>query len=76
MNYFCESLWAIFAKDILTEFRAKQVLPTMVVLGMLIVWVLRIVSEAAMLSTEAMGPAVLWVAFLFYYTHCHIICLP
>jgi len=65
VNYFCESLWAIFAKDILTEFRAKQVLPTMVVLGMLIVWVLRIVSEAAMLSTSVMAPAVLWVAFLF-----------
>ena len=65
MNYFCESLWAIFAKDIVTEFRSKQVLPTMIVLGMLIVWVMRIVSEAASLSTVTMGPAVLWIAFLF-----------
>lgn len=65
MNYFCESLWAIFAKDIVTEFRSKQVLPTMIVLGMLIVWVMRIVSEAASLSTVMMGPAVLWIAFLF-----------
>lgn len=49
----------------MTEFRSKQVLPTMIVLGMLIVWVMRIVSEAASLSTVTMGPAVLWIAFLF-----------
>ncbi len=65
MKYFCESVRAIFTKDIVTEFRAKQVLPTMVVLGMLIVWVLRIVSEAASLEMNIMGPAVLWIAFLF-----------
>ncbi len=65
MNYFCESLWAIFVKDIVTEFRSKQVLPTMVVLGMLIVWVLRIVSQAASPSTAVIGPAALWIAFLF-----------
>jgi heme exporter protein B len=65
LNYFFESLWAIFAKDIVTEFRSKQVLPTMIVLGMLIVWVMRIVSEAASLSTVMMGPAALWIAFLF-----------
>ena len=56
---------AIFWKDIVTELRAKQVLPTMIVLGMLIVWVLRIVSEAASLGTNIIGPAVLWIAFLF-----------
>lgn len=49
----------------MTEFRSKQVLPTMMVLGMLIVWVMRIISEAASLSTVTMGPAVLWIAFLF-----------
>ena len=65
MNYFCESMWAIFVKDIVTEFRSKQVLPTMIVLGMLIIWVLRIVTEAASLSTNIMGPAALWIAFLF-----------
>ena len=37
----------------------------MIVLGMLIVWVMRIVSEAASISTAVMGPAVLWIAFLF-----------
>ena len=65
MNYFCQSLWAIFVKDIVTEFRSKQVLPTMIVLGMLIVYVMRIVSEAPSANTAVIGPAVLWIAFLF-----------
>lgn len=65
MSSFTQSLRAIFIKDIVTELRAKQVLPTMIVLGMLIVWVLRIVSHTTSLSTQVMGPAVLWIAFLF-----------
>jgi heme exporter protein B len=65
LNYFWLSFKAIFFKDIVTELRAKRVLPTMVVLGMLIVWILRISCEAAGGSTEIMGPAALWIAFLF-----------
>ena len=48
MKYFLSNLKAIFMKDIVTELRSKQALPTMIVLGTLIVWVLRITSEAVM----------------------------
>jgi heme exporter protein B len=65
MRYFWHSLKAIFIKDIVTELRAKQVLPTMVVLGMLIVWVLRMASEAVLQSETVIGPVALWIAFLF-----------
>ena len=65
MKYFWLSFRAIFIKDIVTELRAKQVLPTMVVLGMLIVWIVRIASEAASVNAAIMGPAALWIAFLF-----------
>lgn len=65
MNYFWLSFKAIFLKDIVIELRAKRVLPTMIVLGMLIVWILRISCEAAGGSTDIMGPAALWIAFLF-----------
>ena len=65
MNYFLLNFKAIFVKDIVTELRAKQVLPTMIVLGMLIVWILRIVSEAASIDDAVMGSAALWIAFLF-----------
>jgi len=65
LKYFWLSFKAIFVKDIVTELRAKQVLPTMIVLGMLIVWILRIACEAAPASTAIIGPAALWIAFLF-----------
>jgi heme exporter protein B len=57
---------AILIKDILVEFRSRQVLPTMVVLGMLIVFILRMVSEPLSPAQVAiMGAGALWVAFLF-----------
>ncbi len=65
MNYFLLNFKAIFVKDIVTELRAKQVLPTMIVLGMLVVWILRVVSEAASIEETVMGSASLWIAFLF-----------
>lgn len=65
MRYFWLSLKAVFVKDVVTELRSKQVLPTMVVLGMLIVWVLRIASETATASSTVIGPVAFWIAFLF-----------
>ena len=57
---------AILVKDIVVELRARQVLPTMVVLGMLIAFVLRLMSESATGPGSAiMGSAALWIAFLF-----------
>jgi heme exporter protein B len=58
---------AILAKDIVVELRARQVLPTMVVLGMLIVFILRMASQSASgsLGPPIMGAAALWIAFLF-----------
>ena len=60
-------LRAILVKDIAVELRARQVLPTMVVLGMLIVFILRMASESGSASAGApvMGAAALWIAFLF-----------
>ena len=60
-------LRAILVKDIVVELRARQVLPTMVVLGMLIVFILRMASESALTGAAApvLGAAALWVAFLF-----------
>jgi heme exporter protein B len=60
-------LRAIIMKDIVVELRARQVLPTMVVLGMLIVFILRLAWEPASRTTAGpiMGAAALWIAFLF-----------
>jgi heme exporter protein B len=65
LKYFWLSFKSIFVKDIVTELRAKQVLPAMIVLGMLIVWIFRIVSETAMIDKEGVGPTALWIALLF-----------
>jgi heme exporter protein B len=66
-----KDLWrglrAILIKDLAVELRARQVLPTMVVLGMLIVFVLRLVVPSGSGSTGmlVLGAAALWLAFLF-----------
>ncbi len=67
MKDFWLGLRAIVIKDIVVELRAKQVLPTMIVLGMLIVFILRMASESSSTSAGApvMGAAALWIAFLF-----------
>ncbi|MBN2457016.1 MAG: heme exporter protein CcmB [Sedimentisphaerales bacterium] len=65
MNSFCHSVRTILAKDLLTELRAKQVLPTMVILGVLIAWIFRIVAEPVAVSSSATAAAVLLLATLF-----------
>lgn len=67
MKDFWLGLRAIVIKDIVVELRARQVLPTMIVLGMLIVFILRMASEPSSASASApvMGAAALWIAFLF-----------
>jgi heme exporter protein B len=65
MNYFFQSLKAVFIKDVLIELRSRQVLPTMIVQGMLIVWVLRIAGQAVSSDVSVMGAAALWIALIF-----------
>jgi len=65
VSYFYHNIRAIFVKDIVTELRARQLLPTMIVLGMLIIWIMRLVAQAASIEPRATAPAVLWIAFLF-----------
>lgn len=65
MKLICKTVWAIFAKDIVTELRSKQVLPTMIVLGILIIWVMRIASEPIASSMPTIGPVALWIALIF-----------
>jgi heme exporter protein A len=60
-------LHAILTKDLVVELRARQVLPTMVVLGMLLVFILRLASQSVSgaIGAPVMGAAALWIAFLF-----------
>jgi heme exporter protein B len=56
---------AIFVKDLVTELRTKQLLPTIVCLGILIVWIFRIAAGAASIDISVAAGAVLFVAMLF-----------
>lgn len=61
---FANAIKAIFVKDLVCEFRAKQLLPTQICLGVLIAWVFRIATEA-LVDTSAVAAAVLLLAILF-----------
>lgn len=65
MNATIRTIAAICVKDLVSEFRTREVLPTMIVLGMLIAWVMRLIAEVGALSATVVGPAALWVALLF-----------
>ncbi|MFH1615325.1 MAG: heme exporter protein CcmB [Planctomycetota bacterium] len=65
MKYSHNAFISILSKDVFVEMRTKQTLPLMVVLAMLIVWILRIICEAASLDAVAVGSAVLLICLLF-----------
>ena len=65
MRAFLDTIRAIFLKDLITELRAKQLLPTMICLGALIVWVFRIATESASTDSSTIAAAVLLIALLF-----------
>ena len=56
---------AIFIKDLVSEFRAKQVLPATIILGVLIAWVFRLATESTTVDKSVTAAAVLLVALLF-----------
>jgi heme exporter protein B len=60
-----DTIKAIFVKDLIAEFRAKQLLPTIVCLGVIIAWIFRIAAQAASIDISVAAGAVLFIAMLF-----------
>jgi heme exporter protein B len=65
LRYILSSFKAVCLKDLIAELRAKQVLPSMLVLGLLIMWILRLASSTSSIDLAVTGPAALWAAILF-----------
>ena len=65
MSSFVNAIKAIFIKDLVSEFRAKQVLIAMTILGVLMAWIFRIATEAASVDSSVVAAAVLLVSLLF-----------
>jgi heme exporter protein B len=65
LKTFANIIKAIFVKDLLSEFRTKQVLPAMIMLGVLIAWIFRITTQSAAADTSVAASAALLAAILF-----------
>jgi len=65
LNSFLNNVKAIFVKDLVSEFRGRQTLPVMIMLGVLIAWVFRITASEGTSDTSAIAAASLLVSLLF-----------
>jgi heme exporter protein B len=65
LNNLANIIKAIFIKDFVSEFRSRQVLPAMIVLGILIAWVFRTSTESALVDKGTIASAALLVSLLF-----------
>jgi heme exporter protein B len=62
---FLNQVGAILWKDILIEYRTKDVLTSMLLFGLLIILMFHFAFEPDSLETEKFGPGLLWVTFIF-----------
>jgi len=58
-------VWAIFWKDILMEWRSKEILVSMFTFAFLVMVIFNFAFELKVDNLAALSPGVLWVAFIF-----------
>ena len=58
-------IWAVFHKDLILEFRTKEVLLAMLVFGLLVLVILNFSFESTREESRLLAPGILWVAFTF-----------
>lgn len=62
---FLNQVRAILWKDILTEYRTKDALTSMLLFGLLVILMFHFAFEPDSLETDKYGPGLLWVTFIF-----------
>ncbi len=62
---FLNQVVAILWKDILTEYRTKDALTSMLLFGLLVILMFHFAFEPDSLETEKYGPGLLWMTFVF-----------
>jgi len=62
---FLNQIGAILWKDILIEYRTKDVLTSMLLFGLLVILMFHFAFEPDSLETQKFGPGLLWVTFIF-----------
>jgi len=58
-------LFALVWKDLLAEFRTKELLSSMLMFALIVVVIFNFTFEAGSMATREAGPGLLWVAFTF-----------
>jgi len=58
-------LWAIFAKEVRTEFRTRELLVTTAVFALTVVFMFSFSFDPTSEESRRIGPGLLWIAFLF-----------
>jgi heme exporter protein B len=64
MNYL-RKIWAIVWKDILTELRTREMISSMLVFALLVLFIFNFAFELRVEQVMAVAPGVLWVTFTF-----------
>ena len=62
---FLNQVGAILWKDILTEYRTKDALTSMLIFGLLLILMFHFAFEPDSRETEKFGPGLLWMTFIF-----------
>jgi len=64
MNYL-RKVWAIVWKDLLTELRTREMISSMLVFALLVLFIFNFAFELRVEQVMAVAPGVLWVTFSF-----------
>ena len=64
MNYL-RKVWAIVWKDLLTELRTREMISSMLVFALLVLFIFNFAFELRVEQVMAVAPGVLWVTFTF-----------
>ena len=65
VKLFTSQVLAVFWKDILSELRAKEILTSVLVFGLLVLVIFNFAFESRAETIELVAPGVLWVSFIF-----------
>src|SRR5271169_3530771 len=57
--------WAIFAKEVRTEFRTRELLTTTAVFALMVVFLFSFSFDPTREESRRFGPGLLWIAILF-----------
>ncbi|MCR4406013.1 MAG: heme exporter protein CcmB [Anaerolineae bacterium] len=64
MNYL-RKVWTIVWKDLLTELRSREMIASMLVFALLVLFIFNFAFELRVEQVTAVAPGVLWVTFIF-----------